>query len=102
MVRKIEKMMIDLIQAKTTCNLGNTRVEYFPELNEPTHARIEYAKVYLYGNHIGTWVYSYNRFDTNKETLRRWPTTTTKSRLRALGVSVHTKNYTTYVNGVAL
>ena len=32
--------------------------------------------------------------------LKRWPTVTTKSRLRALGVNVYTRKGITYVNDI--
>ena len=84
MMRKIEKQMIDAIRNKTTWSKDNTRVEYQPEMSTPTRACIEYAKVYLFNNHIGTYVYSYKRFDRNWTTFKLWPTRTTKSRLNAL------------------
>ena len=87
-MRKIEKQMCLAIGQKRNWKEANTEVVYQPELETTTRACIEYAKVYLHGNHIGTYVYSLNRFDVNKETLAKWPTRTTKSRLRALGASV--------------
>jgi hypothetical protein len=87
-MRQIEKEMCLAIGNKKNWIKSNTRVEYAPELNEPLRACIEHARVYLWGNHIGTFVYSLNRFDVNKETLAKWPTMTTKSRLRALGAKV--------------
>lgn len=96
-MRKIEQQIWNAIKAKKSMNMGNTRVEYLPELNEPMHARIEYAKVYLHGNHIASYTYSHDRVDYNPMTLAQWPTRTTKSRLRALGVHVYTKNGQTFV-----
>lgn len=96
-MRKIEQQIWNAIKTKKSLNAGNTRVEYLPELNEPMHARIEYAKVYLHGHHIASYTYSLNRVDYNPMTLAQWPTRTTKSRLRALGVNVYTKNGKTFV-----
>lgn len=96
-MRKIEQQIWNAIKAKKSMNMGNTRVEYLPELNEPMHARIEYAKVYLHGNHIASYTYSHDRVDYNPMTLAQWPTRTTKSRLRALGVNVYTKNGQTFI-----
>lgn len=87
-MRKIEKQMIEAIKAKKTWSMDNTKVEYQCELDEPMHARMEQAKVYLFGNHIGTYLYRDTAFYVNFKTLRNWPTRTTKSRLRALGASV--------------
>lgn len=87
-MRKIEQQMCLAIGQKRNWKEANTEVVYQPELETPTRACIEYAKVFLHGNHIGTFVYSYNRFDINRETLAKWPTRTTKSRLRALGATV--------------
>lgn len=90
-MRKIEKLMIEAIHGKKSKTLDNTRVEYLPELDTPTHARIEHSKIYLYENHIATYCHVLNRFDYNQMTLAAWPTSTTKSRLRALGFDVQTK-----------
>ena len=96
-MRTIEKQIWQTIHAKKSFKAGNTRVEYLSALNEPTHARIEYAKVYLHGHHIASYIYGLDRVDYNPITLAQWPTRTTKSRLRALGVDVYTKNGCTYV-----
>lgn len=52
--------------------------------------------IYLHGNHIAT-VHPNGIVTVNLYTLRRWPTPTTKSRLRALDVDVYTKNHITYI-----
>lgn len=87
-MRKIEKTMCLAIGQKKSWREANTEVVYQPELSTPDRACIEHAKVFLHGNHIGTFVYSLNRFDVNMMTLAKWPTRTTKSRLRALGAKV--------------
>lgn len=87
-MRKIEKAMCLAIGQKKSWKDANTEVVYQPELSTTERSCIEYAKVFLHGNHIGTYVYSHNRFDVNMLTLAKWPTRTTKSRLRALGASV--------------
>lgn len=87
-MRKIEKDMCLAIGQKRNWKHANTAVVYECELNEPLHARMEQAKVFLHGNHIGTYLYRDVKFFVNKETLARWPTRTTKSRLRALGATV--------------
>lgn len=87
-MRKIEKEMCQAIGQKKSWKNSNTEVVYQPEVNDTMRACIEYAKVFLHGNHIGTFVYSLSRFDVNRETLAKWPTRTTKSRLRALGATI--------------
>ena len=102
MMRKIESDMCKAIGQRKNWQSGNTRVEYECELNEPMHARIEQAKVFLHGNHIGTYAYSKMEFYVNHSTLAKWPTPTTKSRLRALGANVYTSKHVTYLDGVAV
>jgi hypothetical protein len=87
-MRKIEQLMVKAVTSKVSWSLANTSVEYQCELNDSLHARMEQAKVYLHGNHIGTFLYRDVKFHINCETLARWPTRTTKSRLRALGATV--------------
>ena len=58
------------------------------------------ALVYLHGNHIATVTQGSVR--VNIDTLRKYPTVTTKSRLRALGVNVCTKKGITYLYGEAI
>ena len=84
-MRKIEQQMLNAIANKRNFNTSNTRVEYIPETSTPMRSCIEHAKIYLFNNHIGTYVYSRNKCDYNRQTFALWPTRTTKSRLRALG-----------------
>ena len=87
-MRLIEKKMIDAIQQGRNFSLDNT------------HVKIDFntAHVFLHGNHIASVVNGGTPI-VNLDTLRRYPTNTTKSRLRALGVDVYTKKGITYVNG---
>jgi len=57
------------------------------------------SKVCLHGHHIATVDVITGEVTVNKTTLRDYPTVTTKSRLRALGVDVCTKNGITYLDG---
>lgn len=60
------------------------------------------ADVYLHGNHIAhvdNGPMGSFKVTVNTETLMKYPTRTTLSRLRALGVDVHQKNYDIYLNG---
>ena len=87
-MRKIEQQMCMAIGQKRDWKDANTEVIYQPEVSTTERACIEYAKVFLHNNHIGTFIYSMNKFEVNMSTLAKWPTRTTKSRLRALGASV--------------
>ena len=92
-MRKIEKLMNDAIHTQKRWSLQNTIVSPIDDVN---------VAVYLHGHEIAT-VNTHNGFVmTNVDTLRRYPTNTTKSRLRALGVNVTTKNYVTYLDGKAI
>lgn len=46
------------------------------------------SQVFLHGNHIADFVHHSGDVEPNRDTLAAWPTPTTKSRLRALGVNV--------------
>jgi hypothetical protein len=79
-MRKIEQAMCLAVGQKRTWKDGNTQVIF----NEDVFG--EYADVFLHKNHIGTYNYMHVTFYVNHDTLAKWPTRTTKSRLRALGV----------------
>lgn len=92
-MRKIEKQMLEAIAKGKTWHGSNTSVSSIDDVN---------FAVFLHGNHIAD-VNSSNWFVmVNKYTLARWPTVTTKSRLRALGANVTTKKGITYLDGVAV
>ena len=85
-MRKIEKEMLQAINWGNNWAKDNTQVVHINGI----------AQVYLHGHHIAS---VYGDVEVNKDTLRKWPTVTTKSRLRALGVNVTTKNWVTYLDG---
>lgn len=87
-MRKIEEQMVRAAHTLRDWRSGNTKVKINGAL----------AHVYLHGHHIAT-VGSPDGVEVNVDTLREWPTPTTKSRLKALGVDVATKNHVTYLNG---
>lgn len=87
-MRKIEKKMIEAIEQRKPFASGNTLVTI--DFNT--------AHVFLHGNHIASITPAGNTL-VNIETLKRYPTVTTKSRLRALGVNVATKNFVTFLDG---
>ncbi len=90
-MRKIEEQMVQAVKSGKACSLGNTTV--YPvvggmEISLHCHpiAKVDECGVVC----------------VNLYTLRNWPTNTTKSRLRALGVNICTKRGVVYVDGVAI
>lgn len=75
-MRVIEVEMVQAVRALKNWSKDNTRVEV--QGNE--------ARVYLWNNHIADVVDGV--LAINEATLARWPTRTTKSRLRALQTSI--------------
>lgn len=88
-MRKIEQQMWEAINNLEGWQGGNTTVSQTDSG----------AMVYLHGHHIATVDVITGKVTVNKTTLRDYPTNTTKSRLRALGVDVCTKNGITYLEG---
>lgn len=97
-MRKIEKMMVKAVVEKKNFKLDNTTVEYRPAIETSIQSRIETSRVYLHGNHIATAIHATGEIVVNEDTLSAYPTVTTKSRLRALGVNVYTRKGVTYLN----
>jgi len=92
-MRKIEQQMISAIHSQKRWSVANTIVSPIDDTN---------VAVYLHGHEIAI-VNTYNGFTmTNVDTLRRYPTKTTNSRLRALGVNVATRKGITYLDNVAI
>lgn len=78
-MRKIESEMLAAIRAGTRFMKDNTAVQ----INDAGG-----AEVYLHGNHIASVDRWTGVVVVNTKTLLAWPTRTTLSRLRALGVDV--------------
>lgn len=99
-MRQIEKQMIQAIRTKRDWKSGNTEVVHVRD----TRHGINYADIYLHGNHIATA--TPDTWDTapfanpNRDTFRYWPTATTRSRLRALGVNASIKNGQAMLDGM--
>lgn len=86
-MKTIENKMVQAVNSGKNFRCSNTEVE-----------RTETGcNVYLHGNNIYSVINGTAFF-----TLAGWNTVTTKSRLRALGVDVRTRNYVVYYNGVAI
>ena len=78
-MRKIEKAMCLAIGQRKTWSSGNTSVRPINDIN---------VGVFLFGNHIADVNSETGFVMVNSNTLSKWPTVTTKSRLRALGAKV--------------
>ena len=92
-MRKIEIQMLNAIYNSKSWQSGNTSVRPIDDVN---------CAVFLHGNHIADVNGGTGFVMTNTDTLRRWSTPTTKSRLRALGANVATRKGITYLNNVAI
>ena len=90
-MRKIEEQMVQAIADREPLISGNTEVTEYEGGSQG---------VYLHGHLIASIVD--RQAHAYIPTIRRWPTRTTKSRLRALGVDVYTLKGNTFVNGVAI
>jgi len=89
-MRKIEAQMLEAISNGRNWKAANTKVEFDGNV----------AMVFLHGHHIAS--VCRGELGVNVHTLRHWPTPTTKSRLRALGADVYTRNHVTYLNDEAI
>ena len=92
-MRKIEQQMVNAIYNRKSFANGNTSVSVIDDVN---------SAVYLHGNHIADVNSRTGFVMVNVYTLAQWSTPTTKSRLRALGVSVATRKGVTYLDNVAI
>ena len=91
-MRQIEQCMINALEQGKNWKFANTAVSF----NSAGEARI-----YLHGHRIAS-MNQWGSITPDLDTLRNWPTPTTKSRLRALKVNVYTKNFITYVDDEAI
>jgi len=102
-MRKIELGMLAAIFSKADKWVDTNTGVYLEEAGNPYGSRSE---IYLYGNHIADYWHGDGvlpldspNLDVDMYTLARWPSMTTKSRLRALGADVSTIKGVTYLNG---
>ena len=90
-MRLIEKQMWTAIECQDRVwSKDNTGVEY--------RANYDESLIYLHGHHIATYDHETEHARANVTTLRKWPTRTTMSRLRALRINVYTRNGSVYLN----
>ena len=92
-MRHIEQEMNDAISVGCGWKSANTRVEPVQSTGG--------VDVFLHGHHIAT-VQRNGLALVNVDTLRNWPTRTTMSRLRALGVDVCTRKGEVLLNGESI
>lgn len=97
-MRVIEKKMLAAINNCKNFVSDNTAVMVL--CSHPASSKT--IEVLLHGHSIAIISGQDNFVTANINTLRNWPTNTTKSRLRALGVNVTTKNHVTYLDGIAI
>ena len=93
-MKKIEQRMLEAIQNKQTKTLSNTVVTYDPVTNV--------SSVFLFGNLLGDFIHQTGEFKVCVSTLRAWPTSTTRSRINALGFNYYICRDTFYINGEEL
>lgn len=87
-MRKIEKQMMKMIKNKSDWRDGNMSIKY---KTAEHNVAGDCAEIYLHNNLIASyWYASKQPLEVNVSMLRRYPTVTTKSRLRALGANVQT------------
>ena len=92
-MRQIEQKMVEAVQKGYNWELANTEV---------LSCRNGMSDVFLHGNHIARCWDCGLTVDVDKDTLLEWPTRTTMSRLRALGVDVCTRRGDIYLDGEKL
>ncbi len=97
-MRLIEKEMLEAIEAGRDWSKDNTRVA------ANVLDGVKYTKVFLHNHKIASTAVWEGALivETCKDTLREWPTRTTMSRLRALGVDVCTRKGEVLLNGEAI
>lgn len=91
-MRKIERLMCNAVALRVPWQLNNTTVTVTKE-NDPNHQfhTSDYVTVYLHGNRIAYQDrYHPHELRIDHATLKKYPTRTTTSRLRALGFDLYT------------
>lgn len=91
-MRKIEKEMLQAIKSGINWHSADTRVTKLASG----------LGVFLHRSHIATWPYGADAAVPNLDTFRQWPTATTCSRLRALGIDASIKNGEPCIDGKAI
>lgn len=97
-MRKIEQQMNDAIRNRKNWQSSNTGV-YYETAGNPYGPRSE---IYLHGNHIADYWHNSGELDVDLRTLQRWPSMTTRSRLRALGADLVSIKGVLHLNGKSI
>ena len=94
-MRKIEQQMLQAIKAGRNWQSGNTAVVWASAGPlAPT-----FARVYLYGSHIASCSVGGKTAMEVRDVVQNWPTATTRSRLRALGINASIRNGKMFIDG---
>lgn len=93
-MRKIEQEMLEAIEGGRDWQKDNTCVDFSQHAGNPYLS----GTVYLHANPIAE-IYPNGCVSAIPETLVQWPTPTTKSRLRALGVDLTQHKGKIYIDG---
>jgi hypothetical protein len=102
-MRKIEQQMLHAVHAKIDKWMNDNTAVFYISANESGNPFGSRSEIYLHGNLIAEyWHDASTPLEVDTKTLARWSTNTTKSRLRALGANVATRNGVTYLNNVAI
>ena len=102
-MRKIETNMIKAIHTGKNWHSDNTTVTV-----EKTYGAVtqHMATVRLHGHIIAHVTYlpatGYMFAGVDRDTFRAWPTSTTRSRLRALGINASIRNNAAHIDGMAI
>lgn len=92
-MRKIEQDMLNAVHNHKDWHSANTSVKTIDDTN---------VAVFLHGNHIADVNSNTGFLIVNKDTLRRWPSMTTRSRLRALGANLVSVKGTLHLDGQSI
>lgn len=92
-MRQIEKTLIEAVRNRKTWKQANTRTW---QSDKDTTA------IFLHENPIALYAHDQKTLYVQLDTLARWKTRTTCSRLRALGVPVNIKNNQPLIDGQPL
>lgn len=99
-MRKIEEQMLQAIYNRKDFKSDNTSVTIYKNAKPSNAYHAHHAYVYLHGNKIAAIDYlNDSLLHVRVDTLREWPTPTTKSRLRALGADVQSVKGQTLLDG---
>ncbi len=93
-MRKIEMEMLAAIRRAFAKPNGYS----WRKRNTEIHRTEQAVHIYLHGNPLAA-ITPDGKATVFLETVRRWPTQTTLSRLRALGVNIRQRNWELYIDG---